>query len=127
VVEKPLIHFELLRDRSILIIAPDGPLEKAGFEQLAHEVDPVIASNGRLAGVMVYARSFPGWRSFEAFVSHLKFVRDHHRQIERIAAVSDGGVLKAMARIAGYFVHPKIKHFDFKDKDQALAWLETGT
>ena len=34
-----MIHFKLLRDRSILIVSPDGPLEKADFEQLAKEVD----------------------------------------------------------------------------------------
>jgi len=121
-----MIHFELLRDRNILVITPDGPLEKADFEQLAKEVDPFIASKGKLAGVMLYAKSFPGWDSFGAFVSHLKFVADHHRQIERIAAVTDSGFLKIMPRIAEHFVQAEIKHFDLAEKDQALAWLETG-
>jgi len=58
--------------------------------------------------------------------AHLKFVADHHRQIERIAAVTDSGLLRIMPRIAGLFVHPEIKHFGFAEKDQALAWLETG-
>ncbi len=121
-----MIHFELLRDRNILVIIPDGPLEKADFERLARAVDPFIASKGKLAGVMIYTRSFPGWRSFGAFVSHLKFVIDHHRRIERIAAVTDSRFLKIMPRIASHFVQAKIKHFDFEEKDQALAWLETG-
>jgi hypothetical protein len=121
-----MIHFELFRDRSILLITPDGALEKADFEQLAKEVDPFIASKGKLAGLMIYAKSFPGWDSFGAFVSHLKFVADHHRQIERIAAVTDSGFLKIMPRIADHFVQAKVRHFDFEKKDQALAWLETG-
>lgn len=121
-----MIHFELLRDRNILVIIPDGPLEKADFERLARAVDPFIASKGKPAGVMIYTRSFPGWRSFGAFVSHLKFVIDHHRRIERIAAVTDSRFLKIMPRIASHFVQAKIKHFDFEEKDQALAWLETG-
>jgi hypothetical protein len=40
-----MIDFELLRDRSILLITPGGPLEKADFEQLAKEIDPFIAAN----------------------------------------------------------------------------------
>ena len=112
-----MIHFELLRDRGILIVSPDGPLEKADFERLAKEVDPFIASKGNLTGVMVYTKSFPGWESFGALVSHLKFVANHHQKIERIAAVTDSGFLKIMPRIADHFVHAK---------DQALAWLETG-
>jgi hypothetical protein len=121
-----MIHFDLLHDRSILVVTPDGPLTKADFEKLASEVDPFLASKGKLAGLMIYARSFPGWESFGALVSHLKFVADHHRQIERIAAVTDSEFLKIMPRIADHFVQAKIKHFDFEEKDRAFAWLETG-
>jgi len=121
-----MIKFELLRDRSILLITPSGPLEKGDFEQLAEEIDPFIASKGKLVGLMIHTESFPGWESLGAFVSHLKFVGDHHRQIERIAAVTNSGFLKIMPRIASHFVHAKIKRFDFCEKDRALKWLETG-
>jgi len=121
-----MIHFELLRERKILLITPEGPLEKADFERLASAVDPFIASKGKLTGLLIYTKSFPGWESFGAFVSHLKFVADHHRQIERIAAVTDSGFLKIMPRIADHFVSAQVRHFDFEQKDRALAWLETG-
>ena len=32
-----MIHFELLRDRGILVITPDGALEKTDFERLAKD------------------------------------------------------------------------------------------
>jgi hypothetical protein len=59
-------------------------------------------------------------------VSHLKFIADHHRQIERIAAVTESGFLKIMPRIANLFVQAKVRHFDLEKRDRALAWLETG-
>jgi hypothetical protein len=121
-----MIKSELLRDQGVLIIAPDGPIEKADFKRLANEIDPVIASKGKLAGVMIYAKSFPGWDSFGAFVSHLKFVADHHRQIERIAAVTDSGLRTIVPRIAQHFVKPEIRVFDFAQKAEALDWLEAG-
>ena len=121
-----MIKFELLRDRRILVITPEGPLESADFEQLAKEIDPFIAANGKLNGVLIHAKSFPGWESFGALVSHLKFVADHHRQIERIAAVTDSGFLKIVPRIASHFVQAQIKHFEFEEKTEALAWLEAG-
>ena len=121
-----MIKFELLRDRSILLIIPRGPLEKEDFEQLAKEIDPFIAENGKLVGVMIRTESFPGWESFGALASHLKFVADHHQQIERIAAVTDSGFLKIVPRIASHFVRAQIKHFEFKEEDRALAWLEAG-
>jgi hypothetical protein len=73
---------------------------------------------------MICTKSFPGWDSFGALVSHLKFVTSHHRLIKRVAAVTDSGFLKIMPNIANYFVQAKIRHFNFDEKDQALAWLE---
>ena len=121
-----MIKFELLRDRNILLITPCGPLKKDDFEQLATEIDPFIAANGKLVGLMIHTESFPGWENFGALVSHLKFVADHHRQIERIAAVTDSGFLRIVPRIASHFVEARIKRFEFCEKDRALKWLETG-
>jgi hypothetical protein len=115
-----------LRDRSILIVSPSGPLEKADFEHLAKEVGPLIASKGKLVGLMIYTETFPGWESFGALVSHLKFVADHHQRIERIAAVTDSGILKVMPRIADHFVQAQVRCFEFGEKARALAWLEAG-
>jgi hypothetical protein len=121
-----MIHFELLGDQNILSITPEGALEKADFERVAREIDPIIASKGKLAGIMISIRSFPGWQNFEALTSHLKFIADHQRNIERIAVLTDSGFLKLMPGIAGLFVHPTLRHFDLGQRDQALAWLETG-
>src|SRR2546423_11228463 len=100
-----MVRFELLRDRRILLITPEGPLQRADFERLAKEIDPFIAANGKLVGVMIHAESFPGWKSFGALVSHLKFVADHHRQIERIAAVTNSGVFQIVPRIATHLFY----------------------
>ena len=121
-----MLRFELLRDKSILILMPDGALRREDFERLALEVDPFLLSKGKLAGLMIHAKAFPGWDSFAAFLSHLKFVAGHHRRIERIAAVTDSGFLKVLPRIAEHFVQAKVRHFDFDKKDEALAWLEEG-
>jgi hypothetical protein len=117
-----MIHCELLRDRPILIITPDGPPKKVDFERPASEIDPAIASREELAGVMVCAKSFPGWRSFDALFAHLKFIAEHHRRIDRIAVVSDSGLLKLLPR----FAEVRIRHFGFEETDRALVWLETG-
>jgi hypothetical protein len=121
-----MIKFELLGDRGILLTTPCGPLQKEDFKHLAKEIDPFIAANGKLVGVLIHAKSFPGRGSFGALVSHLKFVANHHRQIECIAAVTDSGFLKIMPRIADHFVRAKIKHFEFEEEDRALVWLEAG-
>ena len=121
-----MLHAELLPDKGILIVTPAGPLEKADFDRLAREVDPCIESRGKLQGVMIYTPSFPGWSDFGALVAHLKFIRDHHRQVLRVAAVTESAVLSILPLVAGHFVQAQVRHFDYADKDRALAWL-TGT
>ncbi len=119
-----MIHEELLRDRGILIVTPTAPLEKADFELLAREVDPYIRETGGLRGLMVYAKAFPGWNDFGALVSHLRFVKNHERSIRRVAAVSDSAILTIVPSIAAHFLHAEVRHFEFDDRDAALAWLE---
>jgi len=56
----------------------------------------------------------------------MKFVHDHHRKIDRVAAVTDNAFLKIAPKIAGHFAHAEIKVFGSGEKDSALAWLQTG-
>jgi hypothetical protein len=118
-----MVHYELLRDTGVLIIRPQGSLEAADFEKIAREVDPYIESNGKLNGIMIDAKSFPGWKDFAAFVAHLKFVKDHHRKIEKIAAVSDSNFLAIAPKIASHFVQADVRHFAHSQRAEALAWL----
>ena len=119
-----MIGFELLRDKGVLIVRPSGPLAASDFRALAATVDPYIAEKGKLNGLLIEAASFPGWDSFAGLIEHFRFVRDHHRDIERVAAVTDDDFLKIAPRIAAHFAHPEIRAFPSGDKAQALAWLE---
>ena len=120
-----MVRFELLKDAGILVVEPTGPLSADDFRAVARTVDPYIEEHGKLSGLLVEAPSFPGWDSFGALVQHLKFVRDHHRKIDRVAAVSDSGFLKIAPRIADHFAHPEIRVFASADRAEALAWLQT--
>ena len=119
-----MIGVETLDDKRILIITPQGPLERADFEAISREFERVISSTGKVAGLMIKMKSFPGWETFEAITTHLKFVAGHHRTIERIAVVTDSSFLRIIPGLAGYFVHPKICVFALGETEQALSWLE---
>jgi len=118
-----MLAYELLRDEGILLVRPQGPIQAGDFEAVAKVVDPYIESTGRLKGVLIEASAFPGWDSFAALVSHLRFVRDHHRLIAKIAAVSDSAVLSIAPQIAKHFVKAEFRHFNANEREAALAWL----
>ncbi len=121
-----MIRHELLRDRGILILKPEGALQADDFTALASAVDPYIEERGALNGLMIEAPSFPGWENFAALLSHLRFVRDHHRLIRRIAVVSDSALLAVGPKIASHFVSAQLRTFDAASRTAALAWLEAG-
>jgi hypothetical protein len=121
-----MIQHELLRENGVLIIKPDGALRAEDFAALAAAVDPYIERHGELKGLMIEAPSFPGWENFAALLSHLRFVRDHHRRIRRIAVVSDSPFLAVGPKIASHFVSAQVRTFDAADRAAALAWVEAG-
>jgi hypothetical protein len=117
---------ELRREDGILVIHPQGPLAAADFEAVAREVDPYIEANGALHGLLLDAAAFPGWQDFAALVAHFRFVRDHHRKIEKVAVVSDSTFLSVAPKIAAHFVAADVRHFPHDQRDAALAWLRGG-
>jgi len=77
-----MIAFELLKDEGVLVVKPDSTLTADDFEAVARAVDPFILENGKLSGLLIDTPSFPGWDSFGALIEHIKFVREHHRNID---------------------------------------------
>ena len=122
-----MIHHELLSERGVLILKPEGALRAEDFVTLASTVDPYIEQHGELNGLMLEAQSFPGWDDFAALASHVRFVRDHHRRIRRIAVVSDSKLLTVAPKLASHFVSAEVRAFDTADRAAALAWLQSGT
>jgi hypothetical protein len=121
-----MIDHELLQTEGILILRPRERLEAADFEQVAKEIDPWIEANGKFHGLMIDAPAFPGWKDFAALVAHLRFVREHHKKIEKIAVVSDSSFLAVAPRIASHFVQADLRHFSHSQREEALAWLRGG-
>lgn len=121
-----MIDFELIADGGILLVKPAGPLFEADFTALAVTVDPYIAKNGKLVGLLIDAPSFPDWDGFAGLLHHFRSVRDHHRNIERVAAVTDNAFLKIMLRIAEHFARPEIKVFPGTERADALELADEG-
>lgn len=116
------LAFEILEDSGVLVLQPQGELEAADFERLSAEIDPYIEAAGSLRGMMVVAEHFPGWDDFAALSSHIRFVREHHSKIRRLAVVSGDRVLSAAPRLASRFVDAEIRAFTMDQRDEALLW-----
>jgi len=118
-----MIEHELDRTHAILHVRPKSALAASDFEELAKEVDPFIAEHGDLAGLIVEVSGFPGWSSFAGMISHLRFVRDHHRHIRKVAAVTDSAVGNLAEHVASHFVSAEVKAFSAGQVEEARHWI----
>lgn len=118
-----MINAQLLRQDGILVVSPVDTLETTDFERLRLLVDPWIEEHGALKGLLIDVESFPGWEDFASLLSHLRFVQNYQTRIKRVAAVTDNGFLAILPRVADYFVAAEVRHFEYQDRDSAMAWL----
>lgn len=118
-----MLYADLMRDKGILILKPDGQLHQSDFERLTLLVDPFLEAEGRLHGVMVWVQTFPHWDSFKALLTHINFVRSHQKYVQKIAVVTDDMVLSIVPSLLQHFIQAEVRHFAFADKTAALAWL----
>ncbi len=107
----------------VAILEPEGPLSESDFQLAAKTIDPLIEQCGRLKGIIIHTKFFPGWQSFAALASHLKFVRDHHRKVARIALVTDSILGDFAEPIASHFVQAEIKLFPYQQFNKANSWI----
>lgn len=121
-----MVSYELIRDKGILVIMPEGPLRSDDFEALGRAVDDYIVSEGALNGVMISAKRFPGWEDLSGFLSHLRFVKENNRDIDKVAAVTDSAIMSVMPRVVDYFVAADVRHFAYGDREAAMQWLTSG-
>lgn len=119
-----MIEHEMLSDKGVLIARPKGPLSAEDFRELARDADAYIEAHGQLKGLVICAEAFPGWDSVDGFLSHFRFIRDHHRKIAKVAFVSDSDVLALLPKIAGQFVSAEVRHFKSSELDEALHWMD---
>ena len=122
-----MLEHQLLLPEGILVVEPVAALQVTDFADLVREVDPYIAEHGKLSGLMIHAKTFPGWADLHAFLAHMKFIKSHYQKIARLALVTDSKLLEELPKIAGHLVHVQVRHFSQSQYEDALRWLKAGT
>ena len=118
-----MIDYQLDKANSILRVRPESSLDKSDFAELAKVVDPEIEAGGALAGLIIDAPHFPGRDSFGALVTHIRFVRDHHKHVKKIAVVTDSHLGDFAERLASHFIAADIRPFPAGQIEQARHWI----
>ena len=121
-----MLAHSIMKPEGILVLKPSAPLTKEDFGGLSAEVDTYLREHSKLHGVMVHAKGFPGWEDFDGFTAHMHFASEHHKQVERLALVTDS-VVAGMAELLGkHFTSAEVRHFAFSDDAKAMTWLQAN-
>lgn len=116
------ISHRLLPESGVIVVEVKHALSAQDFDALAFTADTWIESHGRLQGIVIHAREFPGWENFGSFVRHIQFVRDHHRNVKRIALAADAKFATLAPKIAEHFIQAEVKRFAYDELEQAIIW-----
>lgn len=118
-----MLKVNLSEVEGIAILEPVGELSESDFKTVAEIIDPYIEKVGKLNGIIIHVRSFPGWDSFLSFITHMKFVKQHHKKVSRIAFATDSPIGSISENIASHFVNAEIKNFSFDELEDAKKWI----
>jgi hypothetical protein len=117
----------LVPEAGVIVVEVKEALRPVDFAALAATADQWIGTHGSLNGLVIHAHHFPGWESLRGMMSHFRFVRDHHREVKRIALVTDSRLASLTPQLAEHFVKATIKVFGYEELGAATAWAGGGT
>ncbi len=119
-----MLTVSLNEQEGIAILEPQGTISEKDFISAAQIIDKHIEKSGDLNGIVVHVKSFPHWESFSALISHLKFIKDHHKHVSHVAFVTDSPIASFAEHVGNHFVKAEIKHFSFDELQSAVAWIK---
>ena len=120
--EGPGVTHRLLPEPGVLVVEVTQPLRAQDFDALAATADTWLATHDALPGVVLHARAFPGWENIDGLLHHIRFVRDHHRKVRRVALAVDSTLADLAPRVAEHFGRAELRHFGYDELDDAVAW-----
>ncbi len=114
-------------DGRLVSVQPDGRISESDVEALAAALNETINTHDRIPGLLIHAKSFPGYENLAAMLAHLELVHRRENVLPRVALVSDGVFMRLGEALAKVFVEASVRHFATGDLADAQEWARTGS
>lgn len=118
-----MLHVKLDEIKGIAILEPNGALSENDFKSAAKSIDSYIEKSGKLSGIIIQVKSFPGWDSFSALITHLKFIKEHHKKVSHVAFVTDSPLGGFAEHVGSHFVNAEVRSFSFNELENSIQWI----
>ena len=110
----------LQHEGSLSVIGVFGTLEIEDFKRLENEVGEQLKRHGRI-DLLVDLTGMLEW-TLDTALEEIRFMREHPRDVGRIAIISTREAVIWSALLARLFVTAEVRVFD--DEDAARAWMD---
>jgi hypothetical protein len=107
----------------VVVFETEGPLSESDFCSAAARVNAMVDEFGHLNGIVIRARTFPGWESVVSIVSHLQYTKGLHKTLTRVALVTASMAAHLAEVFSTHFVNAEIKIFPYDDIAKANQWV----
>jgi SpoIIAA-like len=118
----PGVSHRLVPESGLIVVEVAEPLRSPDFDALADTADTWLHTHDALPGIVIHAREFPGWENIGGMLRHIRFVRDHHRRVRRLALATDSKLANLAPTLVEHFVRAEVKCFGYDELDRAVAW-----
>lgn len=125
--EGPGVSHCLVPESEIIVVEVKEPLRAQDFDALALTADTWLETHHELRGLVIHTREFPGWENLGSLLRHLRFVRDHHQKVNRVALAADSKLADLAPRLAEHFIQAEVKGFGYDELEAAIAWAQGPT
>lgn len=117
-----MLEIQIDETRNVITARPEGPLPASDFDALGKAIDDYADKHERMPGLVVFLKGVPHWDGFSALRAHFDVVRKHAAILPRVAVVTDVMGLSLVPGFADIFVRARLRQFDVKDSEAAIAW-----
>ena len=107
----------------ILTITPEGKVSAEDFNGLEKKLELLLIKYGKLNGVLLDLKEIPFWSNFSSFLTHMRFIKKHHEDIDRLAVVTNKHFIGIVPWFADFFTTTDLKYFKETEKNFARLWL----
>ena len=119
-----MIEVKADMDQGLVLVKIVGKLEEGELQDIAGPVvDEIIAEQGQVKGLLLDATGFEGWDGLPALLSHLKFVKHHHKFIRKVALVGNRTWQSIAPKVASLFLDALPKYFPEEQMTSARHWV----
>ncbi|MGJ8694016.1 MAG: STAS/SEC14 domain-containing protein [Thalassotalea sp.] len=118
-----MLQIEIDDINEIATFTVGGKLSAADFLSATNIINLYIDEGKKLNGLIISTESFPGWESFAGFLSHLSFVKAHHKKIKCIALVTNSPFGFLAESLVSHFVAATVVAFNYDKLESAKLWI----